>query len=104
MAVFMISFIFETYLIVMNSSHSLQKDLIFIYLVIYGILEIIYTIIINRKIEPIKNRSSSLKNKKGRFNLYKTIIEAVFHGTIIALSVILTLPHIRLERGKLLCG
>ena len=84
-----------------GTSYSLDSRLVFLYVVVYGVLETIFIIIIEHRRQNLNSCNYQINDKKTNLRFWTNLVEGFVHGATIAVVVIFTLPNARLSGGKL---
>jgi hypothetical protein len=95
--------IFELTLIPLQASYTFDSTLIFIFVVIENISEIIHSVYYTKVNDKSQEKLVYYANFKSmNTKIWLNVGEAVLHGGIIIGAVLLTLPQVRLSDGKTL--
>ena len=95
--------IFEMTLIPFKASYTFDCTLVFIFIVIENISELVHHVYytkVNEKSQEKLVYYASFKSMNTK--IWLNILEAIIHGGIIIGAVLLTLPQVRLSDGKVL--
>lgn len=82
-------------------SYSLDSHLALFYLIIYGTIETIFTILVEQRRQKLEPSNHELNDKKGLLRFWSNLGEGILHGLTISLVILLTIQNARLPGGKL---